>query len=310
MNPLTEKAKVLKEQISFTDFLSRLGYEPKRTKGHESMYISMVRDSDTDASFSVNEKLGAWYDHGMGKGGNIFDFGKLYWPDLDFAEIVDKVRQICDLSIDLPEGAQRKASRPRIREAVKIPNYKIEKVLPFGSSEGINTYLKGRGIFEVAADRLQEIHYYVEDEKKLRKRYFAAGWQNESGGWEIRNKYFKGCLGKKGITMIPGDPKKLVVFEGYMNYLSWRRENPSSNATALVLNSLALLERGLDKGKAFPEIDVYLDRDKSGYTALAAWMKALPYSTDRSELYKGMNDYNDKIIADIKLARKLQNQVR
>ncbi|MEJ2880544.1 hypothetical protein [Pedobacter sp. GR22-6] len=117
-------------------------------------------------------------------------------------------------------------------------------------------------------------------------------------------------MGKKAITMISRDPKKLVVFEGYMNYLSWRKGNPSSNASALVLNSLALLQSGLEKAKAFPVIDVYLDRDPSGYTALSTWMKALPYSTDRSEIYKGLNDYNDKIIADLKRERKLQNPVR
>jgi len=310
MNPLTEKAREVREQTSITDFLSRLGHQPKRTKGHESMYISMIRDSDTDASFSVNEKLGVWYDHGMGKGGNVLDLGMLYWPELNFGEVVNKIRELCNLNVSDNNAVRRRPPRPRIREAVKIPNYKIEHIKPFGTSEALNAYLKSRGIYDVAADNIKEIHYYVEDEKKNRKNYFAAGWQNELGAWKIRNKYFKACLGKKAITMISRDPKKLVVFEGYMNYLSWRKGNPSSNASALVLNSLALLQSGLEKAKAFPVIDVYLDRDPSGYTALSTWMKALPYSNDRSEIYKGLNDYNDKIIADLKRERKLQNPVR
>ena len=54
---------------------------------------------------------------------------------------------------------------------------------------------------------------------------FAAGWLNEAGGWEVRNKYFKGCLGQKAISFIPGHQKELCVFEGYINYLSWKTEN-------------------------------------------------------------------------------------
>lgn len=309
MNPLTEKAREVKEQISITDFLARLGHHPTRTKGYESMYISMVRDSDTDASFSVNEKLGAWYDHGIGKGGNVFDFGKLYWPGLTFGQIVDKIREVCNLSITDPNTTRKKNPRPRIREAIKIPSYKIEQIKPFGTSEAINAYLRSRGIYDAASDRLREVHYYVEDEKKVRKNFFAAGWENELGGWEVRNKYFKGCLGKKAVTFIPDDPRHLVVFEGYMNYMSWRKENPNSKASALVLNSLALLEPGIQKAKAYPSIDIYMDRDQSGYTALNTWMKALPYSTDRSAIYAGYNDYNDKIIADMKHQRR-QEQSR
>lgn len=305
MHPLTEKAREIQEQLSFTDLLARLGHHPTRTKGHESMYISMIRDSDTDASFSVNEHLGAWYDHGMGKGGNILDFAKLYWPGLPFGQIIDKISSVCNLSLPEVNAQPKKAPRPRLRAAIRLPNYKIEHIKPLGTSDGITTYLRSRGLLEVAADRLQEVHYYVDDEKKNRKHFFAAGWQNEAGGWEVRNKYFKGCLGKKAITFIPADLKQLVVFEGYMNYLSWRKDNPGSLASALVLNSLALLDKGLEMAKAFPVIDLYLDRDKSGYTALHTWLKALPYSSDRSAIYNGHNDYNDKTIADMKKERKL-----
>lgn len=303
MNSLTEKAREVKEQISFTEFLSRLGHHPKRTKGYESMYISMVRDSDTDASFSVNEKLGAWYDHGMGKGGNIYDFGKLYWPDLNFGELVDKIREVCNLSTIELSTIRNKDPRPRIREAVKLPNYKIELIKPFGTSEGVNAYLKSRGVFYAASTQIAEVHYYVEDEKKQRKNYFAAGWQNELGGWEVRNKYFKGCLGKKAITLIPGDPRQLAVFEGYFNYLSWKSENPHSTKSVLVLNSLAMLDSGIQKAKQFSDIEVFMDHDPAGYKAMNEWKKALPYSVNKSEIYQNHNDYNDKLVADLKAER-------
>lgn len=276
MLSISEKAQEIKGQVSMINFLSRLAFHPKKTHSNELMYISMLRDSDTNPSFNVNEKLGAWYDHGMGKGGDIFDFAMLYWKGIKFHEAVEKVQEVCNLTIPEQAVFNKINPRPRLKVAVKLPNYQIQEIKPFGSSEAINAYLRSRGVFDAASTQLAEVHYYVEDEKKQRKEFFAAGWKNELDGWEVRNKYFKGCLGKKAITLIPRDAKKLAVFEGYINYLSWLRQNSGHDRTVLVLNSLALLDSGIEKAKAFPEIDLYLDRDTSGYTALSTWMKTLP----------------------------------
>jgi hypothetical protein len=147
----------------------------------------------------------------------------------------------------------------------------------------------------------------VEDEKKNRKNYFAAGWQNEVGGWEVRNKYFKGCLGKKGVTLLRANNRQLAVFEGFFNYLSWRTENPNSNKSILVLNSLALIDQGLEKAKQYSDIDIYMDHDPAGHTTLKQWSSALPYSRDKSSVYNNFNDYNDKLKADLKEQRKALN---
>lgn len=305
MTSLTEKAKYIKENVALTDFLNSLGFTPHGKPAKETMYISMLRDSDTNASFSVNDKLGCWYDHGMGKGGNIIDFARLYWQNLSFKEVLEKIEGVAGLTIAAADI--QFPSRPRIRPAMKLPNYLIQSVKPFGTTEGINAYLKSRGVFDVAKGLMSEIHYYVENEKKVRKNYYASAWQNEMGGWEVRNKYFKGCLGKKGITLLPGDPRQLAVFEGFFNYLSWKAENPNSAKSILVLNSLALLDQGLEKAKVFPDIDVYMDHDPAGFGALKKWVEVLPYSRDKSAVYQQYNDYNDKLKADLKEQRKELN---
>lgn len=304
MNTLTEKAKHIKDTVSLTDFLNRLGYQPQGRPSKETMYISMLRDSDTNASFSVNERLGCWYDHGLGKGGNIIDFAKAYWKNADFKEVIEKIEGVCGLSLGKVD--YKLNPRPRIRQAVKLPNYKIKEVKPFGTTEGISAYLRSRGVFEAAQGLMQEVHYYVEDEKKVRKNFYAAAWKNEVDGWEVRNKYFKGCLGRKAVTAIPGNPRELAVFEGFFNYLSWKTEHPDSDKSVLVLNSLALLDKGLEKAKLFPDIDVYMDHDPAGFKALREWMVALPYSRDRSSVYQNFNDYNDKLRADLKAERSAQ----
>jgi hypothetical protein len=286
LNLLT--AKELKEQGSIVDLLDRLGFKPVPKRGRERMYVSMLRDNDTEPSLSVNDELGVWFDHGTGKGGNIIDFGLAYWKTLGFNQVVEKIQDACRI-----QPGEVKNTRPR--KAVKLPNYIVHGVKPIGTHPAITEYLKSRGIFEVAKKCLNEVYYYVEDEKGIRKHFFAAGWQNENSGWEVRNKYFKGCMGHKGVTLINANPKKAVIFEGYINYLSWRIDNPQADHSVIVLNTLTMLQAGINKAKMYSTLDVYFDRDKQGYLATKEFIKALPYSTDKSSVYLGFNDYNDKI---------------
>ncbi|NCD68278.1 toprim domain-containing protein [Mucilaginibacter agri] len=292
-------AKELKERASIVSLLKHLGYEPVRKSGKELMYHSMLRDGDRTPSLSVNDHIGAWYDHGSGKGGNIIDFGLAYWPALTFSEVVDKLQQLSSESVQGP-----RSFRPRL--PVKNRNYVIDRVCPLGGNPAISNYLLNRGIFEAARGHLSEVYYFLEI-NGARKAFFAAGWQNEAGGWEVRNKYFKGCIGSKGITVVPGDPRHVVLFEGYLNYLSWLSEYQDTSRSIIVLNTLSLLTAGIEKAKQFSVVDVYFDRDPAGFQAFKALHAALPYATDRSAAFEGFNDYNDKLLASFKTANKLGN---
>src|SRR4051812_31185462 len=65
------------KQIDLVEYLEKLGYHPRIIRNNDYWYLSPLRDENTPA-FKVNRKLNAWYDHGIGKGGNIIDFGILY----------------------------------------------------------------------------------------------------------------------------------------------------------------------------------------------------------------------------------------
>ena len=284
-------AREIKEQVSIVDLLARLGYRPLPRNGREKVYISMIRDDDTSPSFTVNDDLGVWFDHGLRKGGNIIDFGLIYWKGLNFNQVLEKIQEVSMMA-----GSDKRATRPR--KAIKLPHYIVEKVRDIGTHPAITEYLKGRAVFEPAKQYLSEVYYFIEDEKGERKNYFAAGWQNENNGWEVRNKYFKGCHGSKSITFIEGHPKKTSVFEGFMNFLSWKVEHPQCDDSIIVLNSVTLLRAGIERAKAFSAIDIYFDRDDPGFGATKDFIKALPYASDRSAAYDGFNDYNNKVKAD------------
>ncbi|WP_162842701.1 toprim domain-containing protein [Mucilaginibacter pineti] len=289
------KASEVKENHSLADLLARLGYEPVKRVRNEQLYLSMLRDSDTTPSFSVNDKKGTWFDFGEGKGGNIIDFGLLYWPGVPFYEVLEKIVSTCSgivPGISPPFNYRR---QPRVE---KEPNYEILDIKDLGNNAAILNYLESRGVNTVADGRLKEIYYYVEDDDKKRSNFFAAGWQNEQGAWEIRNLHFKGCLGHKAISFIPNSEKRLAVFEGFFNYLSWLTEYPFAPDSVLVLNSLSLLQTGITRAQDFREVSLYFDNDPSGRQATLDFKAALPHSIDRAGIYAGYNDYNDLIVAE------------
>lgn len=280
----------LKATGSIIGLLDRLGYRPVPAQGRETMYLSMLRNNDTHPSFSVNDTQGVWYDHGTGKGGNIIDFGIAYWPQLSFGEVVARLQETLSGERQVP-----RQQSPQL--TVSAPHYRITGLKPLGTHPAITAYLESRGIFSFAGPFLQEVYYQVEDGKGRRRKYFAAGWQNEMHAWEVRNQFFKGCLGRKGVSFLPGNVRLLAVFEGFMDFLSWKAENPAADHSIIVLNSATLLQEGIRRAVAFPSIDLYLDRDKAGTLATRQFIRRLPYATDRSDRYAGYNDYNDKIQA-------------
>jgi hypothetical protein len=286
-------ARWVKDNISIVDLLTNLGYDPPKPTGKERIYLSMLRDSDTTPSFSVNEKTGTWYDHGEGKGGNIIDFGLKYWPDFTFPEVLEKIVAV---SQALMPSQHRQFHRTAKND--EEPNYGILEIKELGHNITLLNYLESRHIMAVANGRLKEIYYYIEDENKIRTNFFAAGWLNETNSWEVRNQNFKGCFGHKGISFLPNSEKRLAVFEGYFNYLSWLADNPFATESVLVLNSIALLQAGINKARPFTDIYLFFDNDPSGKAATAGFKETISAAIDCSAIYRGYNDYNDKIIAE------------
>jgi len=285
---MTINPQALKQEVSLSALLARLGFQPARSSGREQLYRSMLRDDDRTPSFSVNDELGVWFDHGTGKDGNVVDFGIAFWPALTFKEVLAKIWEVAQQA--LPAVSFQPAPTGRRRRA----HNQVEQVCPLGHTAAITQYLEHRVVAAAAEAYLQEIHYFLRDEKQEVRHFFAAGHQNESGGWEVRNKYFKGCLGNKGLTHYANDPRRVCLFEGYFDFLSWKHEQPEDKASVLVLNSLSLLEAALRVALQYPEINVFFDHDKRGRIATRRLLKALPYASDRSAAYAGFHDYNDK----------------
>ena len=142
---------------------------------------------------------------------------------------------------------------------------------------------------------LQQIFYQVGG-KPRQKPYFGLAWKT-SGGWEVRSKNFQGTIGQKGVTWLPGQKKtEVVVFEGFMDYLSALTiyKRTSFDSTVLVLNSVNLLGTVLPQLMEYEVVHWMGDNDAAGERALHVLRQAMPGRVKaHNEDYRGYKDVND-----------------
>ena len=148
-----------------------------------------------------------------------------------------------------------------------------------------------------AQAHLQQI-FYRNPNKPRDKPYFGLGWKTEAG-WEVRSQNFQGTIGGKGLTWLLGRQRdEVVVFEGFLDYLS----------------ALTHFKRtGFRADRAHPQFGEYAhrgpahaagrrscvhwfgDNDQAGERAL--WLLRQTLTPARvkahNELYRGYKDVND-----------------
>ncbi len=274
------------KQIPLEEFLQRLGYEPSRRTGDQVWYLSPLRQESTP-SFKINQGLNAWYDFGEGHGGDIIDLVKSVEGISNIPEALRRIDQVMD---GLPV-----TSRTHKPTATKesTPTLEVISIGPI-LSRSLRAYLRDRGIMpERVADLVQEIHY-----KRGADAYFGLAFANNSGGYEIRNPYFKGTLGAKDITRIDGNPSHAMVFEGFFDLLTAVELNGKlPHTTIIVLNSNSLREKAADTLCSLrPDtVELFRDRDASGEQLLDYFRNSLPESeiVDKSAAYFEHKDLNE-----------------
>jgi hypothetical protein len=162
-------------------------------------------------------------------------------------------------------------------------------------------YLEQRKIpFSIACGYLKEAYYYAKN-----KTFFALALKNDLGGYELRNKYFKGSNSPKEITTISGSTgnNSVNVFEGFMDFLSalvyYKINKP--NCSTIILNSVSQLGKVFNLLSGFEHINLYLDNDRAGKEDTKRIQDKYPKAVNRSKIiYPGYKDFNEFIIINHK----------
>ena len=289
------------KRIRIEEYLHSLGYSPARQQGGSLWYKSPFRD-ECEPSFKVNTERNLWYDFGAGRGGNIIALAQELYASDSLPYLLERIAEQAPnvRPVSFSFGGQP-FSKPSFRQLEAVPL----------SSPALFSYLRQRGInTELAKRECYEVRYQTDG-----KPYFAVGFPNRSGGYEIRNKFFKGCIAPKDITHIrqtePGET--CCLFEGFMDYLSFltlRQERhpdrPALNGQDyIVLNSVSNLSKALRPLGDYERIHCFLDNDRAGLEALREIQREYGSRVrDASPVYSGYKDLNDYLNG-----KKLSQQV-
>ena len=197
------------------------------------------------------------------------------------------------------QGNNPNLSREQSKPDKQSSSIRITEVMEL-YSPALLDYLRKRGIdTDTGKQFCQEVHYVVND-----RNYYAIGFRNDAGGYELRSEQFQGSIVPKDVTHIRQKETKdsCYVFEGFLDYLSFlvlrSRHNPAMPNTNqqdyIILNSTSNTQRGIERLGNYEHIHCFLDNDESGRRALRMIQDEYGLRVrDASKHYANFKDLND-----------------
>lgn len=277
----------IKRHISIRAYLAARGIVPSREYGSRGMYLSPLREERTP-SFSVSYDKNLWHDFGTGEGGSIIDLA----ARMEQCSEAEAARRLAAAEhgtcLSFPSPAVRPL-QPREPEPSRLTILSDRKL----THPALLGYLTGRGINPaIARTYCREVHYSVAG-----KAYYAVGFRNDAGGWELRNPRFKGSSAPKNITTLDNGSDTAMVFEGFIDFLSYLslKANPTPVIDTAILNSVANLHKAAAFLSRHRVVHAFLDNDEAGRKTVER-LGALSPSLeviDQSIFYRSHKDLND-----------------
>jgi DNA primase len=277
-------------QLDIVAYLEKLGHYPQKIRNNDYWYLSPLRE-EKEPSFKVNRKLNVWYDHGLGKGENIIDLSILY-NNCGLKEAMEKLQEIFSFHLPTKIVQQHNTGRKNRRDNNIEPAIKLISGKPI-TQPALCHYLQTRNIpLDIAEMFCKEIHYELYE-----RQYFAIGFQNNGGGFELRNAHFKGTFSPKDFTFLNAQKWEAVaVFEGFIDFLSLiasGKQMLPELTNFLVLNSLSLFEKARPVMEQHERIYLLLDNDAAGQNCTKHALSLSYKYNDLSDQYQQEKDINE-----------------
>lgn len=309
--------------IPLEEVLASLGHLPTKQNEKEAWYLNPFA-SESHASFKLNKSLNLWFLFSEGIGGNNTDFIQKY-----FSYSVKEVLYWVSTR-NFSSFHQQEQTQILFDKAKNIkPDYQIDEIKEI-KNQNLKNYLQGRGLSEKVYHYVKEITLTVNN-----KRLYAIGFKNQSGGYELRNSFYKGAVLKKDISILQlgvenglsgsnnghtnnirpdsnintkghSTDRTVAVFEGFIDALSFIELHKTFIGDLLILNSTSLLKKAIEYLKSYSEINLFLDNDKAGEKCKMELLESFPYAKDHSGLYAPHKDLNDYLVY---IGRKVKTTV-
>lgn len=269
------------KKIRIIDYLHSININPAKQRLTDYWYLSPIHN-ETEPSFKVCDKNNVWYDHGTGQGGNIIDLTMII-HDCTISEALKR------LDKEFFSFQQQNISH----DIEYATNEIVIGRLQLLQNKALLQYIAERGIsLQLAVQYCQEAYYSIDT-----KKYFSIAYPNDVGGYELRNKYMKNCIGKKDITTYDMGKEVCKVFEGFMDFLAyWTLQNSECNVSCIVLNSLSNISKARPILQTFAQVHLYLDNDTAGISSAQELSKNIPNCINQAHHYSEYKDINDLLL--------------
>ena len=299
MASYTDQEKKTLQSISIVEIMAHMGKNLYNKKG---LYYSPFRDESTP-SFHIDVATNRWYDFGTSEGGGLFEFvcriagttrGEVYdWlasfrsmiPESEYKAVIEKAKKVKPSRIIVDSTSH---------------DFTRRKLVEYAQSRAVTK--------EILERYCEEVLYHIDVYPQ--RQYFAIGFKNNDGGYVLRSSLTKKCTSSAMTTLDPqgnltqevaGD--KVLVFEGFMDFLSWissvKQETPQYDCC--ILNSVSNIEKALPWITAHKNIAAFMDNDEAGRSTLQKIIENVPNQAgkvcvyDMAKLYEGYNDLNEKL---------------
>jgi hypothetical protein len=281
------------KSVSLLGLIAELGYKMTSTGSYWIM-LSPFR-SEGKGSFDIDKrKPNKWVDRGSGKHGDVIDFVQelFHYSQKEAIDFLLKDKQ-SKYNVSLPEYEAIKDTRK------SIDILGINKI----TDPSLIDYIASRHIsLEIAEKWLSQLTICFPRGKRPEQNHIVWGWKNDSGGYEMRNRWKKISNSPKNITTIKGQSPtidKVLIFEGSPDFFSYLTfftlERPMCNS--IVLNTISFLSSILpmieDK-----KVEYWGQNDKAGDRAWKIIKKNCALSCDKRFVFEGYKDFNEFLIQD------------
>ena len=267
------------KNISIRAVLESFSLFPSNENSRTAFYLAIDREEKTP-SLSVDFSKNTAFDFGTGKSYDSISIVQT----MKRCSVSDALKYLEQFNFSFQEQNLKLENFPKGYEIIDVKEIQHPALLD---------YLKSRNV-EDQKKWVEEIHYRMND-----KNYFGIGFKNDSGGYEIRNAYSKICLGKKDITSIKNDSKDVRVFEGFFDFLSFKKvENYLEKETSdyIILNSVSMIHKIKNEIGNYKNIELYFDNDEAGTRAVEIIKNDLKNAEDCRVLYSDFKDLNDWLL--------------
>lgn len=288
--------KQIKEKYTCLDWLG-----DKVVKKTSRGYLARCPwKEDKNPSLTVTLDGKGWHDLSDGSHGNLVDMVQRCLNTTDFSRVCAAFGTVTPFSFH----------QPRIFDKGKEKDngFAFCDIVPL-QNRVLYAYLGARCINTTIAKRfLKEAHYGFEIREDGRY-LFALAYGNDIGGYELRgapNKAnadgFKGGTAPKGITThLRQENVATVVFEGFMDMLSWVTMTDGVKHNLVVMNSVTNKEETVEVLRSISgTIYLCLDNDKAGNDATIFIQNALPSAIDYRSHFAPAKDVNEFLVKHIK----------